>query len=277
MILRAQTNRRSGFTLIELIISAALMAIVLGSAYMCLSAGVNGQRLIEARAEGMQSARTALNMMAADLRSAIPMPGNVNFLGMRRTVEGVDADNLDFSTRNYEPKRAREPDYCEISYFLTPDKESDSYLLIRRRDPTPDPEPLDGGAQQEIARGVRGLRIEYYDGFDWFDDWGDPEGKTKGMLIPPSNSSGLPEAVRITIVFDPETKPKRRDAGVRSASLPKEGEEEEKAPMTFQTVARVELAGLYNRQAASQSSGNNNGEGAQQQQQQTAPEGVIQQ
>jgi type II secretion system protein J len=273
VILRIQQHRRGGFTLIELIISAALMAIVIGSAYMCLSAGVNGQRLIEARAEGVQSARTALNIMAADLRSAIPMSGNTNFLGMRRTVEGIDADNLDFSTRNYEPKRTREPDYCETSYFLTKDRESDSYLLIRRRDPTPDPEPLEGGTQQEIARGVRGLRIEYYDGFDWFDDWGDPEGKARGMLIPPSNSSGLPEAVRITIVFDPETKPKKRDV----ASQAKAETEEEKAPMTFQTVAHVELAGLYNRQASAQSSANNNSEGGQQQQQQqqAAPEGVI--
>src|SRR3954471_23537673 len=276
MILRVQhVRRRRGFTLIELIISAALMAIVIGSAYMCLSAGISGQRLIEARAEGAQSARTALNMMAADLRAAIPMPGNVNFLGMRRTVESIDADNLDFSTRNYDPKRAREPDYCEVSYFLTPEKESDSYLLIRRRDPTPDPEPLEGGVQQEIARGVRGLRIEYYDGFDWFDDWGDPEGKAKGMMIPPSNSSGLPEAVRVTIVFDPERKPKRRDAVGREGTIAKE-QREEKAPMTFQTVARVELAGLYNRRASSQASGNNNGGGGQQQQQ-AGPEGAVQQ
>ena len=270
MILRVEQRRRGGFTLIELIISAALMAIVIGSAYMCLTAGVNSQRLIEARSEGVQSARTALNMMAADLRSAIPMPGNVNFLGMRRTVEGMDADNLDFSTRNYEPKHAREPDYCEISYFLTPDKEADSYLLIRRRDPTPDPEPLEGGTQQEIARGVRGLRIEYYDGFDWFDEWGDPEGKTKGMLIPPSNSYGLPEAVRITIVFDSETKSRRANLSAPT----KTDAADEKSPMRFQTVARVELAPLYNRQASSQSNGNDNADGAQQQQQAT-PEGVV--
>jgi hypothetical protein len=220
-------------------------------------------------------------MMAADLRAAIPMPGNVNFLGMRRTVSGSDADNLDFSTRNYEPKRAREPDYCEISYFLVPDRNSDSFVLMRRRDPTPDPEPLEGGMQQEIARGVRELRFEYYDGFEWFDDWGDPEGKAKGMMIPPSNSYGLPEAVRITIVFDPETRPKRRDgAGSAMAAAPhpqREGDVE-KAPMTFQTIARVELAGLYNRQSNSQSGGNgNSGDSAQQQQQQgQVQEGAVQ-
>src|SRR5437763_9285163 len=99
MILRVH-HQRGGFTLIELIISAALMAIVIGSAYACLSAGVSGKRLIEARTEGAQSARVALSMMAADIRAAIPLPGKLEFLGMRRTLGEVNADNLDFSTRN---------------------------------------------------------------------------------------------------------------------------------------------------------------------------------
>lgn len=245
MIFRA-AQRSAAFTLIEMMISAALMTIVLGSAYLCLSAGVSSKRLIDARADGVQSARTALNMIAADIRATVPMAGNVEFLGMRRATAGADADNLDFSTRNYNPKSAREPDYCEISYFLLRDPESDSFILTRRRDPTPDPEPLDGGVREEIARGVRGLRFEYYDGLDWFDEWGDPEGKTKGMMYPPANSYGLPEAVRITIVFDPE---KRRPSSPREA----EAADPDKAPMTFQTIARLDLAAFFNRQTVSKS------------------------
>src|SRR3954470_13611636 len=126
MILRTQ-QQRDGFTLIELIISSALMAVVLGSAYACLSAGISGKRLIEARADGVQSARVALSTMAADIRCAIPLPGKVEFLGMRRTMGEIDADNLDFSTRNYNPRKAREPDYCEISYFLARDPQTDSF------------------------------------------------------------------------------------------------------------------------------------------------------
>lgn len=241
---------RGGFTLIELLISAALMAIVIGSAYACLSAGVSSKRLIEARTDGAQSARVALAMIAADVRAAIPLPGKVEFLGMRRTVAEADADNLDFSTRNYNPRRLREPDYCEISYFLARDPDSDSFILTRRRDATPDPEPLEGGAQEEIARGVHGLRFEYYDGYDWFDEWGDPEGKTKGMMNPPSNSYGLPEAVRITIVFDPETRTAPR------ANAAPQTRDDAKTPMTFQTIARLDLAGYFNRQAISQSNNN---------------------
>lgn len=239
---QSNPGQARGFTLIELVISAGLMTIVLGATYACLSAGLSGKKIVEQRAEGVQSARVALNLIATDLRATIPLPGRNEFLGMRRTQGEVDSDNLDFATRNYKPHGAREPDYCEISYFLTRDPETDSYVLTRRRDPTPDPEPLDGGAREEIARGVRGLRFEYYDGIEWFDDWGDPEGKTKGMTSPPSNSYGLPEAVRITITFDPEAS--------KTPSLKEnaDGETETKAPMTFQTIARLNLAEYFNRQ-----------------------------
>ncbi len=233
-----------GFTLIEMMISVTLMAVVLASGYMCLSAGVDSKNLIEARTEGVQSARVALALMAADLRMAVPMAGDTEFIGMRRTITGVDADNIDFSTRNYTPHGSREPDYCEISYYLEPDEESGSFILRRRRDPTPDPEPLIGGSREEIARGVKGLRIEYYDGFDWWDDWGDPEGKTKGMTRPPLNSYGLPEAVRITLLFDPESSIHKSG---EPATEPKEG-------MTFQTVARLDLAPYFARQTSSSSS-----------------------
>jgi type II secretion system protein J len=253
MITRRQPAA-AAFTLIEMIVSAAIMALVLASGYACLSAGVSTKKLIEARSEGVQSARVALALMAADLRQAIPMPGNDEFLGMRRTMEGADADNIDFSTRNYTPRNAHEPDYCEISYFLEPDPSSDAYILRRRRDATPDPEPLAGGGREEIVRGVTSLRIEYYDGIEWWDDWGDPDGKAKGMTYPPLNSYGLPEAVRITLTFDPEAPKRKRDA---APSAEMDSDSESHTPMTFQTIARLDLAGYFARQTRSSSANNN--------------------
>jgi len=242
MILRSQTRARSGFTLVEMIISAGLMSIILTSAYFCLHAGMTSQKLIEQRGDAIQSARVALNLIASDLRAAIPLDPNLEFMGMRRTEESTDADIINFATRNYTPRRAMEPDYCEASYYLIRDPRLPGFVLMRRRDPTPDPEPLEGGFKDEIARGIVGLRFEYYDGIEWFDDWGDPEGKYKGMTYPPSNSYGLPEAVRITISLDPET---RRG--------PKRADDETKAPMTFQTIARLELEPMFSRQANSKS------------------------
>src|SRR5262245_9144795 len=100
-----------------MVISGALMTIILASAYVCLSAGFSTQRLVDARSDAMQSARVAVALIAADLRSAVPLSKNDEFVGMRRVIEGDDADNLDFGTRNYVPQKEYEPDYCEVSYF----------------------------------------------------------------------------------------------------------------------------------------------------------------
>ena len=81
---------------------------------------------------------------------------------------------------------------------------------------------------------------------------------------------GLPEAVRITILFDPERKPRRDENAKRS-------EDEEKTPMTFQTIARLDLAEYFNRQAVSSSSKNSaSGNQTQQTQNQNQPDGGAQ-
>ena len=72
-----------GFTLIELIISVGLVGVIFVSGFVCLSAGVSSKKLIETRGDATQSARVALALMAADLRMAVPMQGDFEFVGMR--------------------------------------------------------------------------------------------------------------------------------------------------------------------------------------------------
>src|SRR6266498_3787519 len=95
---RALRRTLPGFTLIELVISASLMAILLVGAYLCLSSGLASQKLIESRGEAVQSARVALALMSADLRGACPLSKDIQFLGMDRMLGDVEADNLDFAT-----------------------------------------------------------------------------------------------------------------------------------------------------------------------------------
>jgi type II secretion system protein J len=220
--------KTKAFTLIEMVVSAAIMSIILTGAYLCLSSGLRSQKVVESRADMVQNARVALGLICADLRCARPLSKEFEFLGMQRTIGTAQGDNLDFGTGNYTPKRAREGDFCEVSYYVAEDPDSGTLTLWRRRDPTPDDEPLSGGSREEIARGVRELRLEYYDGFDWFDTWGDPSGKRKkedSFKLQP-NLSGLPEAVRITL-------------SIGSSKAKEEGE----PPITFQTVCRLNLAG----------------------------------
>lgn len=226
---------QAAFTLVELMVSAALLAGILGAAYICLSAGVWSQRLIESRADAVQSGRVALALLAADLRCARPLSADFALLGLSRRLGETPADNLDFATQNYEPREPGEADFCEVSYFLDRDRESGELVLWRRRDATLDPEPLSGGSREEIARGVRGLRFQYFDGWEWFDTWGSTEARRpeQNSAFDPGNLYGLPQAVRVWLWLDASSRPTRRRADTPDPAEP---------PLLFQTVVRLELA-----------------------------------
>lgn len=204
-------RQHSGFTLIELVISVALMAIVLSAAYACLNAGFSTQKLIEPRTDVLQNARVALRLLSADLRGACALPKGAAFLGVRRFIGATPADNLDFATHHYTPKRPGEGDFCEQSIFLEKDPNRSGFVLWRRRNPTLALDPLSGGQREEIASGVTGLQLEYYDGFDWYESWGDPQaGSLKSEVATPKpNANGLPDAVRITLSFGSDNAPEQ--------------------------------------------------------------------
>lgn len=225
-----RNDRSRGFTLIEIVISTALMSIVLASAYICLNAGITSQKMIEQRADVLQNGRIVLDRISADLRCASPLSKRITFLGMHRELENIPADNIDFGTHNYTPKKQNESDFCESSYYLKKQEEGGGYAIWRRRDPTPDDDPLTGGAQEEIAVGVLGLRFEYYDGFDWYDEWGDSTGKRQFSNREQPNLYGMPEAVRITVLMDSEFSARKK---VGATNGP---------PLKLQTVARLNLA-----------------------------------
>lgn len=240
----------AGFTLVELVIGAGLMSLILAAAYACLSAGLSAQRLIEPRIDAAQNARVAIDRLAADLRAACILSREAHFLGMDRRLGDIEADNLDFATHHHTPRRAGEGDYCQVSYFLQPDPDTGQFTLWRRRHPAIGIDPLAGGQREEVATGLRQLKFEYYDGWEWFDTWGDPEGsgKRETSALAPSNLSGLPEAVRITLAFDPG--PARRARNARSDTGPIEAPRQAASneasaaepPMVFQTVVRLNLA-----------------------------------
>ena len=241
---------RRAFTLIEIVISSALMSLILVSAYLCLNAGMAGKKMVEPRADIFQSARVALALVSADLRGACRLPGDAAFLGMKRMVGDVEADNLDFATHNYTPRRAREGDFCEVSYYAEQNPQTGRFSLWRRRNPKLAPDPLAGGSKEEIARDVLGARFEYSDGLDWYDNWGEVKGAAKAAnsLKEPSNLSGLPKAVRITLLFDSNPKSKAPTAGGVRVPEP---------PLVFQTVACLDLASVASSDSGNSSGGDN--------------------
>ncbi len=228
------TTTRHAFTLIELTVSSALMAIILTTAYACLNATLSSRRTLETQADLLQSGRIALNLIVTDLRHACPLSPDFAFLGMNRNIQDVEADNLDFATHTPTPQTATpRSDWCEVSYFLSREPDATTWTLYRRRDFTPDNNPLAGGSREEIAQGLQAIRFEYYDGWDWYDEWGDPEGRrpdSSNSLLAPANLEGMPDAVRITLWFD------------TSETTQKSSSKSPPPPISLQTVAYLNLA-----------------------------------
>lgn len=242
--MRTRKSSRA-FTLIELVVSTAIASMILVAAYLCLGAGVAGQKSIEPRSEVIQSARVALAIITSDLRAACALSKDTPFLGMQRTLSGMQADNIDFGTHNYKPRRDREGDYCQVSYFMDKGSEPGQFSLWRRRNPTMAADPLSGGKRDEIAQGLLGVSFQYYDGFDWYTTWGELKGEKPDKSAPKqsasledSNLSGMPEAVKVTLYFDSNPSHGTREMQVDSST-------NRLAPMVFQTVVRLELASVY--------------------------------
>jgi hypothetical protein len=211
------------------------MSLILVSAYLCLHAALSTQKLLEPRLEVVQGARVALALMTADLRCACPLSKDYDFLGTHRVLGNTESDSLDFASHNYTPRRANEGDFCAISFFLDKNPSSGQFSLWRRRNPRISTDPLSGGSREELVKGVMGLRFEYSDGLDWYESWGDTDlrGKQQFSLRSHPNLSGMPEAVRITLLMNPNPRKK-----------PIEGQDvsTNEAPLVFRTVARLNLA-----------------------------------
>jgi type II secretory pathway component PulJ len=233
---------QTAFTLIEVVISSSLMALILVSSYLCLNAALATQKLVEPRVEVLQNARVAMALMAADLRCACILDKDSEFLGMHRMLGEIEADNLDFATHNYTPRRAREGDFCEVSFYVDKNPETGELSLFRRRNPTIALDPLSGGNREELAKGVLGFKLEYYDGFDWYESWGQVDRRTRAQssLRERSNLYGLPEAVRITLWFNSNPKAKPA-APAEKTDLELSPKPTAEPPLVFQTVARLNL------------------------------------
>ena len=244
--IRPVTEGCSGFTLIELIVSLAIMVGVLAGAYYSVSSALDGQKMVESRADVAQAGRVALALLSQDLRSACPLSPELEFVGLHRMREDMPADNLDFATHNWSPEAPGEGDFCEVSYFVERNPETGDVGLWRRRDSSPDDKPLEGGRREEIASGVRGFRLEYFDGFSWYESWG----KTSGLEVEQKassrtefNWSGLPDAVRITLTLStPEEATRKRFSRQKPAAGELVAQPVAFRTLTFQTVARLNLS-----------------------------------
>lgn len=178
-------RRRSGFTLLELLVAVAIFGVMAALAY----GGLRG--VLAARGETGEVAghlgdlQLAVSLMTRDLQQAVPRPirgphGDVAaaLLGTPRSVELTRAGHAN-------PTGARRATLQRARWGVA------DGTLTRWSWPVLDRMPATLPAERRMLDGVRALRLRYHFQGGWHDSW--PPRRLQGM--PPD---AMPRAVEFT-------------------------------------------------------------------------------
>lgn len=192
--------RGRGFTLMELMISMAILAVIATMAYGSFRPTWLAKEEVDIQAERYHAIRMAMSRMSREISMAFLSnhydrnryrERPTHFVGRRQG----DRDVLRFTTFAHERlyADAKESDQAVVEYRVDRDPDDPTVTaLIRRHKTVIDDRPDDGGAEMVLVPEVTGLRFEYWDPTqqEWVDDW-----DTEDVAY----ANRLPERVRITL------------------------------------------------------------------------------
>jgi prepilin-type N-terminal cleavage/methylation domain-containing protein len=199
-----------GFTLLEVLVSVAILAIIMAALYSAYTTNVEAIQIARENGQVHQTARIALDRMTKDLQSAlteIPSPAGstrLGFIGKDQERDGQRMDRMDFTSLTCMAFSEENPaaDLCEVGYRVVEDSEQQEILVLMRRQKMvvslsgngtgPGEEFGTGGTDQEVARNLAGFQITYEDGQgEEQNQWSSEE----------SNTPGLPVLVKVRLVI----------------------------------------------------------------------------
>ena len=202
--------RQRGFTLIEVLIAIAVLAIMMTLAWSSITGAVTAKRNLETSQERDHEIRVGLARMVRDLSSAYISANEEQSVLERRTMfigksEGT-VDELGFSSMAHRIlwANANESEQTIITYMSEADLEDSSLTnLVRRelRRPTNDTSSRRDKEPAELdvlIRDVERVKLEYYDWKEkaWKDRWDSTQAD--------GERGRVPTRVRITLEVEQE-------------------------------------------------------------------------
>ena len=200
---RARTTRR-GFTLLELTVAVAMLAVVALSLYAAMTVAFRARRSALAQINGVAAAGIALDVIAQDLQNAVP-PSPLNaanegglsyfagpMLGTEQAGPTGPAADLDFFALGRDANGLADPlsDGVRRVQLLLDTSETPPRLVRRVQRNVLSDGALD--VQDEpLLGGVRAFGLRYYDGSAWQQTW---DSTNAGNV--------LPLAIEITLELD---------------------------------------------------------------------------
>lgn len=169
---RGSRRHLAGFTLIEAMVSIAILAMISTMIWQGFSQTARNKLMIEEEADRYHVIRMALERMAREISMAYvsaQVNDNPGLINVRTAFIGHDrssGDRLDFTSFSHQRlyRDAHESDQNELSYFLTRDPDDGSTKVLARREQNRvDDRPLEGGRVQIMVEDVEDFQLEYYD------------------------------------------------------------------------------------------------------------------
>jgi type II secretion system protein J len=192
-------SRRGGFTLIEVVIALGMLVMVLVMSYQIFSNCIDTERRVIEITVPEKVGEGILTLMRKDLAGAVfkgctEQLDNQVFDGRTEGTEDAWQDSV-FFVSTVDPTPGG--DFMEwdnlrtltvVGYMLRPNQLSSkypTYTLYRKemidfakRDITNAP-----GLNYSIYDKVKSLRIEYFDGYEWFSEWDSRENIERMLLL----------------------------------------------------------------------------------------------
>jgi general secretion pathway protein J len=196
--------RERGMTLLEVIVSLAILAMIsllIYGAFDSMSRGKKGEAM---RADRARQGREALLRITREMSSAflsMHNPQNVALLTRQTAFVGVNStpfDRIDFTAFAHRrlTKDVKESDQCEVGYSAAEDPDSPGKMDLVRREQTPiDMQPTRGGVVNVVAEDIELFDIRYLDPMTslWIETW--------DTTTTNNQFNRLPLEVRITLTL----------------------------------------------------------------------------
>jgi len=175
-------RRRSGLTLVEVLVAVAILAMIAVLLWGGFSQTARNKAYTEQQVDRHHVARSALERMSRELAAAyvsIHLNPNEALQTVRTAFVGVDrsnGDRVDFTSFSHQRlyRDAHESDQNELSYFVTRSNEDpDQRVLARREQSRIDDDPRRGGRSEVLVENIRDFELEYLDPIsgDWVRSW----------------------------------------------------------------------------------------------------------
>lgn len=188
-------GRSEGFTLIEVLVAAAIASIILTMAYASYRSVVLSIRRSTGHAEFYENVNLAIAKMDLDISNTYFNRANKKVCFISSTDRGngrldlVTINHNDFRIEGSLRGQTRMSDVREVGYFLKEDPGTQGlFTLMRREDTHYDDEPEQGGVEDILLPNVVSLTFEFHRGNDWSENWDSRQINT------------IPRAVRTTLV-----------------------------------------------------------------------------